>query len=180
MPYEIDEHRHRFAVWAAARAAQRGFADVATLRKALEVCGIVEYLKSANFNDIDQPRFDAIHRLWCRSIVDFLGKGGVADATFGRAAKLIAVYLKSAVVLGANSGTAFARIAHPPIDSILLGNLAASDGASPDKASWAATRWTKLNEARYYELIGQLRSFLGSSEPFWKLEQFWTVTNDDG
>ena len=180
MAYEIDEHRHRFSVWAAARAAQRGFSGVDTLRRALEACGIVEFLETANLNDIDATRFDALHRQWCMSVVDFLKEAGKENVTFGRGAKLIAIYLKAVVVLGPGAETVFARIAHPPIDSILLGNLAASDVASEQKSNWAKTKWTKLNDKEYYELIMQLRQALGPEEPFWKLERFWTVTSDAG
>lgn len=179
MPYEIDEHRHRFSVWAAARAAQRGFSDVDTLRTALEVCGVVDFLRTANLDDMDATRFDALHRRWCASVVDCLQKNGISNVTFGRAAKLIAVYLKSFVVLGPGSATAFARVAHPPIDSILLKNLAsANDVHSEHQRKWAKTKWTKLNEGQYSELIEQIRQAVGAEEPFWKLERFWTVTND--
>jgi hypothetical protein len=178
-PYEIDEHRHRFSVWAAARAAQRGFsADVNTLRKALEACGVVEFLKTANLDDIDAKRFDGIHRRWCNSIVDFLEKARIPNVTFGRAAKLIAIYVKSVIVLGPHSATAFACLAHPPIDGILLGRLATSKVSSEHKSKWAKIKWTKLNDDQYYELINQLRQALGPEEPFWKLERFWTVTDD--
>ena len=175
--YRIDEHRHRFSVWAAARATQRGFSDVGTLRRALEKCGVREFLATSNLEDIDATRFDAIHRHWCMSVVDFLKKAPVRNVTFGRAAKLIAMYLKSEVVLGPGSETAFARIAHPPIDGILLAKLAgSSDVKSEHKKKWAKTKWTKLNEQQYYELVEQLRGVLGHEEPFWKLERFWTVT----
>jgi hypothetical protein len=48
---------------------------------------------------------------------------------------------------------------------------------SEHKSKWAKAKWTKLNEEEYYGLIMQLRKALGSEEPFWKLERFWTVTN---
>jgi hypothetical protein len=178
--YGIDQHRHRFAVWAAARAAQRRFAKakVDTLRRALEASGVVEFLDRTNLSDIDEARFDALHRRWCGSIVDFLKNVGMSKVTFGRAAKLIAVYLKAVVVLGPGSETPFARIAHPPIDGILLKNLAASKMVSEHKREWKRTRWTQLTEEQYYELIKQLRQALGTQEPFWQLERFWTVTND--
>ena len=180
MAYDIHEHRHRFSVWAAARATQRGFCNVDTLQEALETCGVREFLETANFGDIDATRFDAIHRQWCMSVVAFLEKARIPNVTFGRAAKLIAMYLKSVVVLGPNSGTAFSRIAHPPIDGILLGKLAASPVHSEHKSKWAKTKWTKLNDQQYYELIMQLRQVLDGEEPFWMLERFWTVTNDAG
>jgi hypothetical protein len=40
----VFEHRHRFAVWAAARAAQRGFVTVEKLRDALEATDIVAFV----------------------------------------------------------------------------------------------------------------------------------------
>jgi hypothetical protein len=103
-----------------------------------------------------------MHRQWCRSVVGFLQNLGLPNVTFGRAAKLIAIYLKSVVVLGPGSETPFARIAHPPIDGILLRNLAASgDLDSEHKMEWAKTKWTQLSEEQYYELIEQLRQALG-------------------
>ena len=178
MGYDLDQHRHRFSVWAAARAAQRGLAGglVETLGKALEDCGVVDDLKSTRLDDIDASRFDALHRRWCNSIIGFLSKAGVRNVTFGRAAKLIAIYLKSVVVLGPASETAFAQIAHPPIDRNLLRNLAGSTVPSA-KPEWESINWTKLCEEQYYELIEQLRQVLGPNEPFWALERFWTVTS---
>ncbi len=178
--YGIDQHRHRFAVWAAARAAQRRWAKakVGTLGRALEASGVVEFLDRTNLSDIDEARFDALHLRWCRSVIDFLQNVGLPNVTFGRAAKLIAIYLKAVVVLGPGSETPFARIAHPPIDGILLRNLAASDVDSEHKREWVRTRWTQFSEEQYYELIEQLRQALGTQEPFWQLERFWTVTND--
>jgi hypothetical protein len=114
------------------------------------------------------------------SVVASLEKARIPNVTFGRAAKLIAMYLKAIVVLGSGSGTAFSRIAHPPIDSLLLRNLAASPVNSEHKSKWAKTKWTKLNDQQYYELIMQLRQVLDCEEPFWMLERFWTVTNDAG
>jgi hypothetical protein len=49
---------------------------------------------------------------------------------------------------------------------------------SEHKNRWAKTKWTKLNEKQYYELIMHLRHVLGPKEPFWQLERFWTVTKD--
>lgn len=177
--YEIEEHRHRFSVWAAARAAQRGWvgATVDVLRDALQGCGIVQFLASADLDSICSQQFERLHRQWCVSVISFLENEGLPAVTFGRAAKLVAVYLKSAVVLGPGSKTQLARVAHPPIDKILLRNLSASPNVSALR-QWANTRWTKLTEVDYYILIMQLRGCLDPGEPFWKLERFWTVTND--
>ena len=181
-PYDIDEHRHRFSVWAAARAAQRGFrrATVGTLREALEACGVVEFLGSVDAEAIDDAeQFADLHRRWCRSIVASLQEKGVANPTFGLAAQLIGVYLKSVVVLGARSATALASLAHPPVDGILLSNISSSSQiTSGHKKAWAKVKWTQLDEERYYQLITQFRDCLAVREPFWMLERFWTVTDE--
>lgn len=177
MSYDITEHRHRFSVWAAARAAQRGFASLAALRDALERCGVVEFLARAEAHETDEARFRALHEGWCRSIVKSL-EASHPRVTFGRAAKLVAVYLKSMVVL-ARPDTTLARFVHPPIDAILLRNVSrAADVHSLHKPAWAHVKWTQLNELSYYALVSQLRAVIAREEPFWKLEQFWTVSDE--
>jgi hypothetical protein len=99
----------------------------------------------------------------------------VKDPTFGRAAKLVAVYLKSMVVLAAPE-SGLAHVAHPPIDRILLQNLARQRGLPKQHTR---TPWTKLDEEQYQALIACLQSYMHPNEPFWKLEEFWTVTEAD-
>jgi hypothetical protein len=180
MEYSIMEHRHRFAVWAAARASQRKWkgASVDILGEALGHCGIVKFVRRAEVENLDREHFRELHRAWCRSVADYLTQRGVKDATFGRAAKLVAVYLKSMIVLGPASGTDLARVAYPPVDRILLQGVANCLGVdSIHKQAWRKANWTQLSEEQYYCLIDQLRATLAASEPFWVLEKFWTVTN---
>jgi hypothetical protein len=111
--------------------------------------------------------------------MSWLIKAGIKNVTFGRAAKLIGIYLKGMVVLGSGYGSSLSRVAHPPIDSILLSKLARSpEVVSAHKAGWARVRWTQLDEGAYYRLIGQLRAALSPDAPFWILEQYWTVTDE--
>ncbi len=119
--YDMAEHRHRFSIWAAARAAQRGCrgCDTDTLRHALENSGIREFLKTANFHGLNEERFDKLHRQWCTSITNFL-KAKRVDVRFGRAAKLVGVYLKSFAVLGGGDGAA------PLLDLPILPSIEAS------------------------------------------------------
>lgn len=44
MHYDVFEHRHRFARWAAARAAQRGFATTETIVDALDATRIRDFV----------------------------------------------------------------------------------------------------------------------------------------
>ena len=178
--YDIAKHRHNFAVWAAARAAQRGFkgATVPALQQALEGCGILEFLGEADWDTVSEQNFAEQHRKWCLSAIQSLRAQGVPSPTFGLAVKLIAVYIKSAVVLGDGTATALARVAHPPIDAILLRNLSVSPEIdSPHKKSWRKVAWTRLTEEDYYPLMQQLRDALKTGQPFWTLEHYWTVTD---
>ncbi len=174
MPYDHFEHRHRFAVWAAARATQRAFTSVENLRDALKSTHLPAFLRSPASLDTDAESFDTHHQEWCNAIVSFLSGRQIKGATFGRAAKLVAVYLKAMVVIGAHSQSRLATVAHPPIDRVLLQSLASSpDLKNPHKSEWRTTAWTKLDEQGYYKLISELRSVVPEPQPWWKLEQYW-------
>lgn len=177
MPYDIFEHRHRFSAWAAARAAQvRSGITVRDPVQALEKCGIVEFLKDHESLQLGQAQFNDLHRTWCKSVMSSFVTNGNTHITFGRAAKLIAVHLKSMVVLNADS-CELARVAHPPIDSIMLQNLARSTHAeSSYKQRWESIKWTQLEEDEYYQLVSELVTCIEPDSPLWHLEKYWTIT----
>jgi hypothetical protein len=152
---------------------------VEVFRDALEICGVVEFVRTSEAKGIDESRFIELHRDWCCSVVAYLAQKKVANPTFGRAAKLVAVYLKSMIVLGPAGDTDLARVAHPPIDGILLQNISkAQNVQSAHRREWRNVSWTQLGEDPYYCLIRQLRSAIPPGEPLWNLERFWTVTNE--
>ena len=88
MSYAIDEHRERFATWAAARAAQRGWARTPVLEEALHTSGVMAVVRGdpADWPD-SVAAVDARHREWCDRIVGALNAHGIARTTYGRAAK---------------------------------------------------------------------------------------------
>jgi len=178
MTYDHFEHRHRFAVWAAARASQRGFASIKTLREALESTDIRRFVQSPKSLDTDDAAFKVHHRRWCTALVKRLQNDGIANVTYGRVAKLIAVYVKAMIVVGPHARSSLASVAHPPIDRILLKNLVSACVDSPHQANWRATNWTTLDARRYDVLISELQGVLAKDEPFWTLERYWTVTDD--
>jgi hypothetical protein len=172
--YGLAEHRHRFAVWAAARASQRGFTTVEQLRAALDATDIRTVLASPATLQLDSAGFDKAHRRWCRLICSALNKRQVPNVTYGRAAKLVAVYLKAMVIMGGDWDTPLGRNIHPPIDRILLKTLASSGSIqSPRKREWRSISWTRLTESEYYGLIEQLREVVASGSPFWAIEEHW-------
>lgn len=174
--YTVEKHRHRFAAWAAARAAQRGWLPSDRLIAALEVSGAPNAVRQEPSQWPATPvEVDAAHRRWAAALLDQLG--GSSDAnTYGRAAKLLAIYLKITVVLAGHEQTAFGRALHPPIDALLLRSLAGDDRFAPKvRALWRGTRWTQLDESRYFQLIESLRA-AGLAQPaFWAIESYWQV-----
>lgn len=182
MSYDLSEHRHRFAVWAAARASQRGFTTVENLRDALQATDIRKVLSAPQTLQLSAGEFDALHRRWCSSICSSLRQRGIAKVTYGRAAKLIAVYLKATVIMSDGCNSSLGRNLYPPIDRILLHGLASSDRiTSPHKAAWRLINWTQLDEPGYNQLIGQLKGAISDDAPFWTIEEYWepSDTGDD-
>lgn len=172
--YTFEEHRHRFAVWAAARASQRGFATVTRLRSALESSGLREALARPATFDADRDEVTVVHREWCRAICDELRRAGVQGVYFGRAAKLVAVYLKTVVLMGDARDSSLARHMHPPVDRILLQTLSRVPGLNREyQRAWRQTNWTRLDEAGYGVLIEQLLAVVTPGAPFWTIEKYW-------
>lgn len=174
--YDIFRHRHNLLVWAAARATQRRFTTVDNLRDALQNSGLVEFVNDHVSSEIDPATFAKRHGEWCHKIIKTLEDLGLADVTFGRAAKLVAVYIKSMVVVGPYSKTRLARFVYPPIDRIILQNLSRLEYLPPDTIrTFRATNWTSLNHDQYNGLIRLIKESLPNLDPFWQLEKYWTV-----
>jgi hypothetical protein len=179
--YELEDHRHNVAVWAAARAAQRGLKDfdVETAARAIEACGLRAI--SADWRCLPEPvDFDARHGGWCEKVAR-----SVTQCSHGRAAKLVNMYLKLRVVCGPAGENADARpkvgAIHPPIDSQILKGLARDcrpdEGELRRKLGGLATLgWTKFDADAYQEAINAVRAWLntrGGAEPLWRAEQAW-------
>jgi hypothetical protein len=179
MCYTEFEHRHNFASWAAARAAQRGVKgfSVNLAKEALEQCCVMSFVMLPP-SDGEEENFDKLHKKWCGSICDYFKHKRVVGVTYGRAAKLVAVYLKNMAVLPDLQSTR-AKYIHPPIDSILLSKIPQEIKvklADDDKARLRNARWTQLGKAEYFKLLKVLKKINGD-EPLWQLEKYWTVTN---
>lgn len=175
MPYDVQEHRHRFAAWAAARAAQRGLkgATVKRLGKALEDCGVDQFVRAPRCVGTSAQAFEQLHRKWCRGVVRSVRcQPRITNFLYGRAAKLVAVYVKCTIVLE-DPECSLARVAHPPIDGILLRNVArcCNDTKLP-RVNGRIKAWSTLSDSEYYELISNLHELL-DGQPFWMLEKYW-------
>jgi len=187
MDLEVEEYKHRFAVWTAHRAAFRGQkgADAGSVSNWFNAAGFSSRMSLPAFNgDLrkDQKVFDAFHQRSRKDMIECSKTAcGGYGLTHGRAAKAINVYLKTRFVLCEPGGNA-ARVIHPPIDRILLENIGRKCEALRSLVRKPNGRdpisWTSLESQEYDELIAGFRTFVGNM-PFWKLEYFWDVGASD-
>jgi len=166
MSYTFADHLHNYSIWTAARAVQRGWKGAKTIniKKAIESTELKDI--ESNLHILDLSDFDNFHRLIAHKIIDsFKGMGIITS--YGRAAKIIAIYLKTSIVIHDSGISHISRQAHPPIDNILLTKL---DSMYP-KFGFKGIKWTQLTEEKYFTIISKLRTL--NLDAFWKVEEFW-------
>jgi hypothetical protein len=160
LTYALDEHHHRFAVWAASRAASvKGCRFSVEQGKAIiDAVGLAEKVA-------DPPGPEALddaHRVWRNAVIEAAKAHGL-HFTHGVAAKLINVYFK-----------AQHADQHPPIDAVLLTKL--SDGNFGGfRAVWEEARrirWSRFTSADYETVIHHARIALHGA-PLWMIEEHW-------
>ena len=172
--YSIETHKHLFAAWAASRAASVNGCHftVEKGRKILEECGFV-----ADFAVPEKlPReglIDASHRKW-RELACELTRKWDFPFTHGVAAKLINCYLKSRFVCGGHHSHPNVAMLHPPIDKLLLDELAKINlgGEARYWRRMSQRGWSNFNSDEYENVILSIRANLGS-RPFWMIEEYW-------
>jgi hypothetical protein len=169
MEYDIKQHTHNFAVWTAARAVARNFAKTEIIKSAIEASNIQRDVEESRGSDEwTQDTFDQKHQEWAEAMIKAIG--GNDKCSYGRAAKIIAVYLKTAVILPEKGEGALARVIHPPIDRILLTNLKKIEVE-------CKTPWTQLDKDGYDAIINQIKEYF-KNKPLWHCEKHWSVGNE--
>lgn len=164
MEYTFEDHLHNFAVWTSARAVQRNFTTTKIIKTAIEKAKLRELINSTEIRSGEE--FDKFHRETAKIIISYIEGQGIL-ASYGRAAKIIAIYIKTAIVIRDSGLNKIAKVAHPPIDSILLGNLSTDH----PELEINKIKWTHLNEEDYFFLIDRLRKL--NFEYFWEVERYW-------
>ncbi|MBL0267121.1 MAG: hypothetical protein IPP99_00135 [Chitinophagaceae bacterium] len=162
--YSFAEHVHRFAVWTAARAVQRNFTTTENIREAIEQTDLQNLFFRKDINSPEQ--FDNFHEKTCDKLITEFRKQGMVPS-YGRAAKIVAIYIKTVIVIPEKGKSKLSKIAHPPIDRILLHNL---DSKYPE-LKLKSRNWTTLNKVEYFKLIKKFREDFGDC--FWKIEVNW-------
>jgi len=159
-PYTIQEHRHRFAVWTAGRAVARDFTSAQYVEKAIKAAGLREAIETDRAFK-DQNAFDEWHCVRCKKILAYWEPfslntfeksktdKGVKSPSFGRAAKVIAIYLKTMIGLGEVDAHPMQKHMHPPIDRILLDNMRTELGYTIKELP----KWTQLTDEQYADVL---------------------------
>ena len=181
MSYTIEEHQHRFAAWAAGRAANVNGCrfKVEQGKQILEDVGL--NIVARTINNLPQPNeFDAEHRKWRNDVINAAKKhneknGKPLAFTHGVAAKLINIYLKSIFVCSGSHGDPKVKAIHPPIDSVLLDALYRQN-IGQNRNAWQSarnTRWSKLNSQQYENVINAIQHTIPAGSGLWRIEEYW-------
>jgi len=165
--YTIDEHAHRFAVWASARAAQRGFTTTTNISQAIREIGLQEKIDSFRHKKISASKYDSLHRTLSHDLIRELEASTRKLTSYGgRVAKIIAISIKVFVLLR-DVDSDLAKVSHPPIDRILLKNIK----EQYSNFSIKSLSWTKFSESEYFAVLEELRKI--DAQDCWKIECFW-------
>ena len=170
--YTIEEHVYRYSIWAAARAAQRGLKGftIEKLKTILDNINFKNLVNSYMKGDIDSKTFEIFHKKIAKDII-LKGAELKVNITYGRASKVISIYLKTAIIIPNSGKGKAAEVIHAPIDSILLKELS----KKYSKPNWKRLTWTTFTETEYWELISDFKK---NNLPInWKLEQYWNPEN---
>lgn len=175
--YNIEEHIHRYAVWTAARATSTSRFANGEIAKALEQIELKKKLEALR----RKKSTGKTYRVWfikeTNGLIKTLNKisrqnahGKMRKVSFGIAAKILSIYIKTVEVLPSCGKSNLAQVAYPPIDSILLKNIRTNEALSI-----ASTAWSKMNEHAFLRMMDDLIKFSKDQGyvGLWQLEEYW-------
>lgn len=174
-PYTIEEHRHRFASWAASTAASvKGCRFSVKQGKAMLEGAGLNLLLQDPANLPNPVEVDITHRAWRNKVIATAQKHRL-NLTHGVAAKLINIYFNAGFVCAGYHTDARVRALHPPIDSVLLLELSEKNiGALRHVWNEARRiRWSRFNSDQYEKVILSIRVALQNNAAMWTVEKYW-------
>ena len=172
--YSINEHSHRFASWAASRAASTS--PLCRFRVEDGVSWLEFSGLDAKFqiDDLPEPQgFDAWHKDRRKDIVNEALKM-YPQFSHGIAAKLINIYMKSRFICEGYVNDPKVKVIHPPIDSVLLKSLS-DENVGGYRKQWKDfnnLRWSKFDSDTYEAVIELIAKTL-KGKPLWMIESYW-------
>jgi hypothetical protein len=181
LAYDIFEHVHRLAAWAASRAASTSKARFSVFegQAVMTECGFTSILRKGLDGLPTPEEMDVTHRQWRTNMIETAERRGLFWS-HGTVAKLINVYCKVAFVGLRGYEDARVGALHPPVDRILLSELIKKDPVN--KTQWRCLRdrgWSNFDSSDYEVAIAGIRKALGVGAPLWQIEQWWQGYQDD-
>lgn len=174
--FSIEEHTHRFGLWAAARAASTSRFTNSEIADFINQCQLKESLQELKaLDNIDHE----IYKDWFIKKANVLiecmnkyenAKNKKRKKSFGIAAKIISIYVKTFEVIPSKGDSKISRVAFPPIDRYLLSGL-------KNELTLTNISWSEMNEEDFMNLVEKLKGFI-KEEPFWKLEFYWDLNKN--
>lgn len=174
MTYDIKEHKHRFAAWAAGRAASVNGCrfKVEHAKTIIDAVGLRQYIENPDSLP-SAHEVDARHHQWRLAVIEAASRMGL-NFTHGIAAKLINIYFKAALVCGGYHSHELIGILHPPIDKVLLDELKRQNVGQLSR-EWgiaSAVGWSNFNSDQYEKVISNIRNSM-PNVPLWQVEKYW-------
>jgi hypothetical protein len=167
--FDVIEHVHRFAAWAASTAARQGMHKLKGKvgLQIIENVHLDKVLRGGLRHFHHKKSVDKWHKEMRKRIIceaDDLG----LKLSHGVAAKLVNVYLKAGFVTIANKDDKEVGHLHPPIDHAVLKGMESGDSKFP-----RGLRWSKLNSEQYQAVIDNVRTQLGDEKRLWMIERYF-------
>lgn len=174
MSYTIEEHKHRYASWAASRASSVKGCRFSVLqgKMILEKIGMDSFVNAPDNLPISN-KVDETHKEWRLAVIRE-GRNMGLLFTHGVAAKLINMYLKTIFVCGGYSSHEKVILLHPPIDAVLLKSLRIND-VGGFKETWKqaeSIKWSKFSSDEYETVISCIKETM-KEKPLWQVEEYW-------
>ena len=176
--YDIHQHKHSYAIWTASRAWNRKLkgGSLALAQRLIEFAGLKSVRSPADIGpDVDVWLLEKM-----RLIVEYADQNLIQGINYGRAQKLVNIYLKTKLVCGGHESHPKVSQLHPPLDSELLKGLRrvfreqkASDAAVAFAAAQrACSTWTNFELPDYLAHIEAIKIFM-DGQPLWMIEEHW-------
>jgi hypothetical protein len=174
--YKKNIHLHNYAIWTAARAVQRSFTSTAVIREAIEYAELSKEIEQLKSNITTTEQYASWHKEVAGKVLIKLGElvPIKEKVTYGRAAKIIAIYLKTSIIVTSPEHPV-SNLIHPPVDRILLDNLYMKYKNPIFKTS--TSKWTEFGQDSYFAVIDAIREIQVKEgmKYFWEIEKYWNV-----
>ncbi|WP_244818580.1 hypothetical protein [Caballeronia sp. Lep1P3] len=181
--YSIEKHKHMYAKWCAAAAYRRGLpgANNSLAFELIEGSGLSEVTGPEHIGqNVDEWQMSFMETIEAAAL-----QSGVSGFSFGRAQKLVNIYLKTVLVCGGHHRHPSVALLHPPLDRELFGGIRSflSKNHTAMGEAWSAftaaqnrnSKWTTFTKIDYVAHIDAIK-LLMAGKPLYQVEEYWDLS----